>query len=302
MMERTFEEEVKGGSLICRITGDGVCIISGKAREQRIEIPDRIRGLAVTEIGKKAFLGDKSFREAELPETISQIGEWAFASCGRLEKIWIPRKEIRLGRGIFKGCMRLCRIFFTGKENRESSERLSGLLAMAPVMLEAEYLLSPMEAGEDAWIDRLDARLVTLLEKPDREGYSRQVLCGEEDLMASLELYLQERKKQKARLCYHRLLNDYGLSAELRERLSSYLRENTRGCGDAASWRVLLEEHGGEKEYYQIFAEAGCITEENFQELLEDMGERFAEMKAWMIRYHAKNPESADFFAGFSLD
>lgn len=301
-MEQTFKEEAKGGSLICRIAGDGVCVVSCRAQEQRLEIPDRIRGLAVTEIGKKAFLGDKTLREAALPETVSQIGDWAFASCSRLEKIRIPRKEIRLGRGIFKGCTRLSQIFFAGEENRELSEMLSGLIAMAPVMLEAEYLLSPMEAGEEAWIARLDARLVTLLEKPDREGYSRQVLCGEEDLMASLELYLEERKKQKARLCYHRLLHDYGLSGELRERLSAYLRENTRGCGNAASWRVLLEEHGGEKEYYQIFADAGCITGENFQELLGDMGESFPEMKAWLIRYRTQSAASTDFFAGFSLD
>lgn len=118
-MEQTFKEEAKGGSLICRIAGDGVCVVSCRAQEQRLEIPDRIRGLAVTEIGKKAFLGDKTLREAALPETVSQIGDWAFASCSRLEKIRIPRKEIRLGRGIFKGCTRLSQIFL--QERRTGS-------------------------------------------------------------------------------------------------------------------------------------------------------------------------------------
>lgn len=301
-MERTFEEEVKGGRIACRLTGNEVSVISCQVLEQCLEIPDSIRGTAVTEIGKKAILGDKTLRELALPAKLKEIGDWAFASCGCLERVWIPRKEIRFGRGTFKGCGRLSHISFAGEENRELSRRISGLIAMAPVMLEAEYLLAPVEAGEEAWLSRLDARLVTLLEKPDREGYSRQVLCGEEDLMASLELYLEERRKQKARLCYRRLLNDYGLSAGLREKLFAYLRENTKGLGDGASWRVLLEEHGSEKDYYQIFAEAGCITEENFQELLRDMGESLPEMKAWLIRYRGDCAEKTDFFAGLSLD
>lgn len=301
-MVQTFEEETGGVRLTCRAGRGGVCIAACQGAGQYLEIPGRIRGLEVTEIGKKAFLSDKNVRELVLPDKIGEIGDWAFAHCAHLERVWIPRRDIRFGRGVFKDCGKLSQILFTGQEKAEASGKLSGLLAMAPVMLEAEYLLSPMEAGEEIWLAKLDARLVTLLERPDREGYSRQVLCGEEDLMASLELYLEERRKQKARLCYHRLFNDYGLKEELRETLSAYLRENTKGCGSGASWEVLLKEHGDKKEYYQIFAKAGCITEDNFQALLGDMGERFLEMKAWLMRYQAEHGKQEDFFAGFSLD
>ena len=78
----------------------------------------------------------------------------------------------------FKGCGNLLQIPFREEENQALSEKVSGLLAMAPVMLEAEYLLSPMEAGEEVWLEKLDARLEILLDRPDAEGYSRQVLCG----------------------------------------------------------------------------------------------------------------------------
>ena len=302
IMSKTFEETVKGGRLTFQACGRQAHVVSGRVLEPYLEIPDEIHGLVVTGIEKKAMLGSRALREAALPAQLCEIGDWAFASCRQLEKVWIPRRQIRFGRGVFKGCGNLLQIPFREEENQALSEKVSGLLAMAPVMLEAEYLLSPMEAGEEVWLEKLDARLEILLDRPDAEGYSRQVLCGEEDLMASLDLYLEERRRQKARLCYRRLLNDYGLGKGLSERVEVFLRESTKGCAYQAAWEVAFREHGSRRAYYEVFARAGCITEENFPQLLADMGERYPEMKAWLMRYREEKMRRADFFAGLSLD
>lgn len=297
-MEQIFTEEVTGASLEFVIRNEEAYITGCHIKESRLEIPERLAGMAVTGIAKKAALSNKILKELVIPETIREIGDWAFAHCSRLKEVRMPRKAIWFGKGVFKDCKELTYISFTGEDNK----KLFALLAAVPVMLEAEYLLSPMEAGERVWLQKLDARLLALLQKPDKEGYSRQVLCGEEDLMASLEVYLSDRRKQKARLCYLRLLNDIALEKDLENLLKTYLKENTKGCDYEAAWEVVLKENGTNQEYYRVFTEAGCVTEENFDALLFDMGERYPDMKAYLLRYKEQNMEDSDFFAGLSLD
>ena len=138
IMSKTFEETVKGGRLTFQACGRQAHVVSGRVLEPYLEIPDEIHGLVVTGIEKKAMLGSRALREAALPAQLCEIGDWAFASCRQLEKVWIPRRQIRFGRGVFKGCGNLLQIPFREEENRVLSEKVSGLLAMAPVMLEAE--------------------------------------------------------------------------------------------------------------------------------------------------------------------
>ena len=297
-MKCTSELTVKGGSLSYLIKDGEVQVDNCRAAETVFVIPDRIEDLPVTVICKKAFLGNKRLSELVLPDPLREVGDWAFAHCDGLKKVYLKKNPIIFGKGAFKDCRKLSRIYL----KEEQDEKTAGLLAMTPVMLDAEYLLSPMEAGEDIWLSKLDARLLTLLEKPDEEGYLKQVLCGEEDLMASLEYYLIGRRREKAQLCFLRLLNDFGLKQELRQYLFTYLKQNTKGCEYEAAWETVLEEHGQEKEYYRIFADAGCISEENFDSLLLDMGENNPEMKAWLLRYREEEMRGEDFFAGLSLD
>ena len=297
-MKCTSELTVKGGSLSYLIKDGEVQVDNCRATETVFVIPDRIEDLPVTVIGKKAFLGNKRLSELILPDPLREVGDWAFAHCDGLKKVYLKKNPIIFGKGVFKDCRKLSRIYM----KEEQDEKTAGLLAMTPVMLDAEYLLSPMEAGEEIWLEKLDARLLTLLEKPDEEGYLKQVLCGEEDLMASLEYYLIGRRREKAQLCFLRLLNDFGLKQELRQYLFDYLKQNTKGCEYEAAWETVLKEHGQEKEYYRIFADAGCISEDNFDSLLLDMGESNPEMKAWLLRYREEEMWGEDFFAGLSLD
>lgn len=297
-MGNACELDVRGGSLTYLINKDEAQVESCHVREAVFEIPDRIENLPVTVISKKAILGNKLLQELILPGELREVGDWAFAHCDRLERVYLKRNPIFFGKGVFKDCRKLHKIYFINEEN----EKLAGLLAMVPVMLDAEYLLTPVEAGEGAWLEKLDARLFTLLEKPDEEGYLKQVLCGEEDLMTSLEVYLAGRRKEKAALCYIRLLNDINLKEDLKHCLQDYLKQNTKGCEYEAAWEVVFKEHGQEEEYYRIFADAGCICDNNFEGLLLDMGENNPEMKAWLLRYREANRKTEDFFDRFSLD
>lgn len=297
-MNRTGELEVKGGSLTYLINTEEVQIESCRVRDDVFEIPDTIEDFPVTAISKKAFLSSKQLLTLILPETLRETGDFAFAHCDRLEKVYLKRNPVFFGKSVFKDCRKLNKIYFRNEEE----EKLAGLFAMAPVMLDAEYLLVPMEAGEREWLDKLDARLFTMMEKPDEEGYLKQVLCGEEDLMASLEIYLANRRREKAELCYRRLLNDISLKQDFRQYLQNYLKQNTKGCEYEAAWEVVFREHGQDREYYQVFADAGCISEDNFDGLLLDMGENNPEMKAWLLRYREENMETGDFFDQLSLD
>ncbi len=296
-MKQSGEIEVKGGRLIYQMNRDHVEIESCRVMETVLEIPDRIEDFWVTKIAKKAVLSNKALRELVLPQNIAEVGDWAFAHCTNLQKVWMPQKNIRFGKGVFKECKNLLRIYWKGQED----EKMAGLLSMVPVMLDAEYLLTPMEAGEKEWLEKLDARLVTLLQRADEDGYLKQVLCGEEDLMASLEIYLANRRREKSSLCFARLCNHIGLKDDLKQYLQKYLRENTKGCEYEAAWEVVLKEHPQDIEYYRILADAGGITTENFQKLIEDMGESYPEMKGWLLRYKEENMAGEDFFAGLSL-
>lgn len=296
-MERQTEQKVAGGSLLFEIHGKEAWITEARVQQSHFEIPALLQDCPVTVIGKKAVLGSKGLCELVLPDTLEEVGDWAFAHCTRLFRVELPRKNIRLGKGVFKDCRLLTEIALQG-ENKETAR----LLGAVPVKLKAEYLLNPKEAGGEVWLSMYDARLMTLLQREDREGYSKQVLCGEEDLMANLEEYMAETRREKAALCYLRLINDTGLTREMQERLQNFLRENTKGCAYEASWEELRREHGGDREYYRIFTEAGCVTEENFEGLLRDMGEENPEMKAYLMRYREESRPPQDFFDSLSLD
>lgn len=63
---------------------------------------------------------------------------------------------------------------------------------------------------------------------------------------------------------------------------------------------MLREEHGDEREYYSLFAEIACVSEENLEGILADIGEAYPEMKAFFLTLD-KPGEDGDFFAGLEL-
>lgn len=295
------ELEITGGSLYYENCGDSVTITRYNGFGAEAEVPGMIEELPVTVIGKKAFLSKKTLRKIILPDTVEEIGDWAFSYCDNLKEIFLPDRELRLGRTVFMGCPKLEKIDFPGAD-----DDIPFLLAAAVTNFEAYYLLNVKEAAgiseHGEWLEKWDARLAAVLHAPDGEGYSKQVLCGEEDYGSTdYELFLNGKRKNKVRLAFLRLLHPIKLSETLRSELENYLREHTKGCGSEETWQVVLAEHGYDRAYYSLFAELSCIAEDNFQAIIGDIGEDKTEMKAYFMRWKEEQMEYTDFFDSLTL-
>lgn len=304
------EWELADGSLYYEIDEEAdqktIRITRFQGNSSRLEVPEQIEGLPVTAVGKKAFLSRKNLRRVMLPVTIDMIGDWAFAYCDHLAEVVLPYREIRFGKAVFMECGDLQRILAELQTlERPEEEFPAELLAAAVTRMDAAYLLDMEAAGTEEWLGKWDARLLTLLHTSDQEGYSKQILCGEEDYGSTdLAAYMSGRRKEKVRLILLRLLFCQGLSVKLKKELESYLRAHAKGEDNEEAWQVILTEHGNHREYYSLFASIGCVTEENLNGILEDIGEDFPEMKAYFLRtccYREESCDTADFFEGLEL-
>ena len=295
------ELEIEGGKISYTVEGEEAVILAGRVYGSRLFLPDQMDGKPVTKLDKKAFLSCKTLKGIRLPEALKEIGDWAFAYCSSLEEVWLPGRKLLLGKGIFKECERLAGIY---RLNAEGSrwEQAGRLLGAVPIKLEADYLFTPEQAGEKEWLERFDDKLKEFLGQPDEDGYTKMVYCGEEDIVANMDLFLAEKRRAKARLCFLRLINDVDLGEEFCTELCDYLADHTVGCLSEAAWEVVFDEHGSDQEYYTVFTKAGCLTEENYDSILSRMGEAYPEMKGYLMRYHSQQMEKVDFFDMLSLD
>lgn len=294
MQER--ELKLDGGSLYYEMTKDRVLITRFQGQASQVVVPEHIEDAPVTAIGKKAFLSRKNLRCLVLPETLEEVGDWAFAYCDGLEQVIMPVKAIRFGKAVFLECQGLKRI--SDPEGKLPAE----LLAAAVSAFEAYYLLDLQEVGSVEWLNKWDARLVDLLHTSDQEGYSKQVLCGEEDYGSTdLGAYVSGRRRAKVRMALLRCLHDQGLSEKLRAELEEYLHAHTKGGESQETWQVILEEHGDHREYYSLFAELGCVHEGNLDAILSDIGDTYPEMKAFFLRSREESMEKRDFFDSLEL-
>ncbi len=89
--------------------------------------------------------------------------------------------------------------------------------------------------------------------------------------------------------------------ALVKKELEDYLLDHVKGKETEETWLVVLEEHGDDLRYYQFLAELGGVQEDNFQDMMEDLGDRHTEMKAWLMNYYSKNHTKEDIFADFDL-
>lgn len=296
--------EIAGGVLSYELSEGKVHIVEYRGVGARVEVPSEIEGYPVTGIGKKAFLSRKNLHNIILPVTVEEIGDWAFAYCGGLVQVSLPERRILFGKAVFRDCSRLDRIEIRISEDKEEipGRGIPELLAAAVRVMDAYYLLDIPEAGTMEWLAKWDARLTAILQTPDQEGYSKQVLCGEEDYGSTdLDAFTSSRRKEKVRLAFLRLRYPQGLSDSCRRELENYLRSHTKGQPGEETWVVLLEEFGSEREYYELFSDLSCIDEENFDGILMDIGEGYPEMKAFFMRLRERQTGGADYFAGLEL-
>lgn len=282
------EYQILGGYLQYKIQGRHVEIVGVSALVGTVDVPKNVEDLPVTVIDKKAFLSRKYLRRVKLPDTVETVGDWAFAYCDELQEVIFESEGTHIGKAAFLDCKKLTAIQVKGK-----SEQTAGLLAGAVTLLEANYLLNMEEAGEKSWYQKWDARMLEVINAPDEEGYSKQVLCGEEDYGSTdLEAYKSKKREQKVRIAYLRLLYPDELQEDAKRVLEEYLRNHTKGCAGQEAWTVLWKEYGENRVYYTLFVKLGCVTEENRQLMLEDLGEDKPELKAYLMSCFSKENDS----------
>lgn len=304
-MGNNRELAVERGVLEYEQIADKIKVVGYRGKDTEVTVPDKIDGCPVECIGKKAFLSNKMVKQIALPETVTRIEDWAFAFCGKLSKIVLPYHAMEIGQGIFKECPSLEQIIDEhGDEQDPRTRDISYLLAAVMSRLDAFYLFDFENAGTAEWLARWDARMRQLMGRPDAEGFSRMLLCGEEDYGSkenNLDYYMEQRRREKVRLAMLRLMHDHALDAAVRKELTDYLLDHIKGRDTEETWLVVLEEHGDDLRYYQFLTELGGVREDNFQAMMEDLGDRHTEMKAWLMHYHGKNHTKEDVFADFEL-
>lgn len=297
------ETDTENGSLKYTVQDNYIILTEYRGRDISLTIPECVDGKPVTVIGKKAFLGAKGLQKLVLPESLMQIQDWAFAFCSNLESLTLPRKKLDIGQGIMKDCFKLQQIIIADDE--PEAEGISYLLAAVMNKLEAFYLFDPSAAGSRSWLEQWDARLMSMMEQEDTEGFSKMLLCGEEDYGSkdnNLDYYVEQKRRFKVRLAMLRLIYDTGLKPSVRDKLLSYLQSHKKGESSEETWKVVLEEHGDDRRYYQFLLDNGCITEENSDAILSDMGERHTEMKAFLMNERSVKSKREDAFAALEFE
>lgn len=299
------ELDMPQGVLLYRTDGETAEITGYRGKDTALAVPPVIDGRAVTRIGKKAFLSNKLLKEISLPGSVARIDDWAFAYCAKLTRVILPYHRMEIGQGIFRDCFLLEEIV---DEDADAGEKRTAdtafLLAAVMSRLDAFYLFDFESAGSPEWIAQWDGRMQTLMERGDAEGFSKMLLCGEEDYGSrenNLDYYTEQRRREKVRLSMLRLMHDYGLKQAVREKLEQYLLSHVKGCETEETWRVVLEEYGDDLRYYQFLTGLGAVTPENFQPMMEDMGQSHTEMKAYLMKYHGEQHGQEDAFGAFAL-
>ncbi len=300
------------GELYYTIKDNSVTVTSYSGDDEVLEIPETIEDAKVRAIDKKAFMNTRSLRRVVLPDNIKKLSDWCFSYCKMLTEVEIPKRTLAMGRSPFLGDSKLVKIMPRSRKdypdkkfismNDKEKEDTARLLACAVNLKEADFLLNIKEAGRDAWFKGFDQKIISFIEEDDEEGHTELILCGEEDIDCTLESFIRNKRKEKVRLAFLRLLYNTGIEEKTENQLKDYLRDHSVGCDSDESWQVLKEEFGHEKKYYELYVEIGCLNDENFYDTLNDLGDKHPEMKAVFIRWNEQNkPAETDFFDQFEL-
>lgn len=299
---------IEEGTLAYIQVKDGIAVRRYRGVGTRAAVPECIEDMPVVSIERKAFLSCKTLREIILPDTVCEIGDWAFAHAEALRRITVPRHALTRGKELFLGCKRLREIILSGSDAEREFDREQGIgrmLAAAVTALHDYVLFDPPQVKSGAWVNRWDEQLLKLVRLDDLDGFEELWTCGEEDYEGKdydIKSYPVEKRKAKLRLVYFRLLHPFKLSDAVYKELQAYLGGHTKGTAEPEAWDIILEEHPQELSYYQAFTAAGCVNEDNFDALLEDMREINAEIKAYMLCYRDGHLAKKDAFASFELD
>ncbi|MCQ2493697.1 MAG: leucine-rich repeat domain-containing protein [Lachnospiraceae bacterium] len=271
-----------------------------RGKDVAVTVPELIEDCPVVCIGKKAFLSAKTLSRIVIPQSVLKIGDWAFASCSRLTELVLPRKSLEIGNGVFRECVMLEKIVLTDDDGSQDDSDICYLLAAAVSRLDAQYLFDTVNAGSLEWIEHFDSTTLQMLMKEDSDGFSKMLLCGEEDYVgddSNFDTYCLMRQKDKVRMLLLRLLHSEGISSDIKERFVTYIRDNM----DSVTWKVVVEEHGDEREYFDLLLDCDCINQDNVSRLIESMGERNTGMKGYLMKVKTERMSGGSFMDELDL-
>ena len=78
--------------------------------EGEMEIPSRLDGVPVVEIGEGAFSGRDSLSSVVIPDSVEVVGEEAFAECSELKELHLGAGIKKIEKGAFRDCSSLRRV------------------------------------------------------------------------------------------------------------------------------------------------------------------------------------------------
>lgn len=277
-----------------------LCITAYVGTAEFLTIPSRIDNKPVIAIAKKAFWGNRCLQHIVLPDTIDSVGDWAFSACYMLRDITLPYKEINFGKQIFHKSEKLHEIYISDSV-MEKDKALPKLLAMAVTTLEAEYLVKPLQAGSDNWYQNLDSKILTVLNESEESALKNLVYCAEEDMGAKQEACLNALAYKKAGIAFMRLVYANKITNVIERDLTDFLLQRTKGCKDESAWEFVKENHNMGLQYCDKLFEINGINEENINEVLDDLGEDYVELKAHLLKKWQSRGQNVDIWESLEL-
>lgn len=118
-----FAASEQNGLLYSRIDNTDMIEIVGITTDAaNVKVPYSIRGLAVTQIGKSAFMGNQTAESISLTENILQISENAMYGMKALKRIVLPKNLTILGRSALSQCSALETVVFKTEDLTDIKE------------------------------------------------------------------------------------------------------------------------------------------------------------------------------------
>ncbi len=154
-----------------QVVNDGICILRCYGENGRVEIPEQLEGLPVTELSDYAF-AEKMEQEPEytgeltcicgelleelyLPGTIRRLGRYVFYNCVRFRRLSFYSDIAYMGAGGFTGCGRLSQLVVHQTEGKSCLREILQDLKQAVTVacypaLEPSVLAQPEGAGRNS--------------------------------------------------------------------------------------------------------------------------------------------------------
>lgn len=113
------DEPYTDGDWVYTIDRNGFAVLSGYVGEETsLVLPEKLGEYQITIVGNKAFQGNTTIKEIEIPDCYTTIGHRAFENCTRLQNLVLGKgitnwTEDWDYNGAFAGCVNLFSVEFS---------------------------------------------------------------------------------------------------------------------------------------------------------------------------------------------